>query len=150
MLAKSSPLALELGRAVDAQRPRRIVGAIGSRRASIEDEVGGDVNQPRAMLAARFRDPTRRLRVESMRRFGVGLRLVDGGVGGGVHDDRWRERLDRLRDRIAVAHVEPTSVAGVQFDRPWGGPDERSTELARGTEQKHLHANVSHVARLAA
>ena len=105
-------LAGELGGAVDAERPRRVVLAVRPRGGAVEDVVGRDVHQERARLARRAGEKVRGRGVDGERGPRLRLGRVHAVAGGGVEDHVRPHLRHSARTASAVGDVELGAVAG--------------------------------------
>ena len=63
------------------------------------------MHQRHAVARRGFGENARSLGVGAHRRGRVALGRIDGVVGGGIDDERWRDAGDRLFDRILVGDI---------------------------------------------
>ena len=83
---EDAALALELGLSVHRKRRRLVRLDVWLVVSPVEDEVGREMDQRRALAPANDGDEKRTLRVDRERLVGFRLGTVDGVVGGAVED----------------------------------------------------------------
>src|SRR2546422_3473898 len=132
---EDAALALELGLSVYRKRRRLVRLDVWLVVSPVEDEVGREMDQGRALAPASDGDEKRTLRVDRERLVGLRLGTVDGVVGSAVEDDlrlAGRDQgVDRLRVRdrnLLVRH----STGGTQQ------ADELRSELALRPQHKSV------------
>ena len=138
-------LAGELAAAVDAQRPGQV--ELGRRRAAGagEDVVAAVVDEPGLGCLRGARQRADRRGVDQRREFRLGLGTIDGGVGGGVDDQRRRDRAHGGGQRFRVAKVAAQGLAigrteGDDLAQHGQRPLQLPAELAVLAEEQDLHA----------
>ena len=134
-------LALELRGAVDRERVRLVLLAVGPPLGAVEDVVGRDVDEPRAHLA---RGPRERAGSERVHREGA-LGLGFGGVhpvpGRGVEHHVGAHAGDERQHGRLVGHVERTPAAGPDELVAQAGR-ELAAELALRARDERPHAPI--------
>jgi hypothetical protein len=133
-------LAGQLRLAVDAQRRHRIGLHPRLALGAVEDVVRRDVHDPRPDLLRGRGHVAGAAGVDGLRQAPVGLRAVDVGVRGAVHDRRRADLVQHAPRGGRVGHVELGPARGVdvvaQRDRPLhDGPAEHPA----GPRDEQLH-----------
>src|SRR5256886_5155043 len=132
---EDAALTLEVGLSVNRKRRRLVRLEVWLVVSPVEDKVGRNMAQRRALATASDGGAKRTLRVDRERLVGLRLGTVDGVVGGAVEDhlrltrrDQGVDRL-RVRDRnLLVRH----STGGAQH------ADELRSELALRPQHKSV------------
>ena len=100
------PLAGCLAGPVDAERPERIVFGVGRRLGAVEHVIGGKVDERDPGLGRGFGQMGRPIGVDGECRIRLRFGAINGGIGGGVDDQRRPVALHDVPDRIPIGDIE--------------------------------------------
>ena len=104
--SRTARLAGCLAGPVDAERPDRIVFGVGRRLGAVEHVVGGKVDERDPGVGRGFGQMGRPVGVDGERRIRLRFGAINGGVGGGVDDQRRSVALHDTPDRIPIGDIE--------------------------------------------
>ncbi len=133
-------LALQLCAPIHAHRVGRIGFRIGRALGAVKDVIRRKMNQQRVCALGFFGQHTGRDAVDAQGEVRFVLRLVDGGVRGGV-DDHARLRFPHhLADGAGIGEIE---CGAVGRDRRMQHRLELGADLAAAPGQQDLHGKTS-------